>query len=61
MSACVPALPSTQEGRELLMSRYTEPSAKQRLLMDRLRLVLPEQPHPKITNPRVEEPPSPKM
>jgi hypothetical protein len=51
----------TSEGRELVMSRYTEPSAKQRLLMDRLRLVLPEQPHPRITNPRVEEPPSPKM
>jgi hypothetical protein len=39
----------TNDGRELVMSRYTEPSADQRLLMDRLRLVLPEQPRPKIT------------
>jgi transposase len=51
----------TSDGRELVMSRYTEPSAEQRLLMDRLRLALPEQPRPKITNPQVEEPPSPKM
>ena len=39
----------TNDGRELVMSRYTEPSAEQRLLMDRLRLVLPEQPRPRIT------------
>lgn len=51
----------TSDGRELVMSRYTEPSAEQRLLMDRLRLALPEQPRPRITNPQVEEPPSPKM
>lgn len=51
----------TSDGRELVMSRYTEPSAEQRLLMDRLRLALPEQPRPKITNPQVEEPPNPKM
>jgi len=51
----------TSDGRELVMSRYTEPSAEQRLLMDRLRLALPEQPRPKIKNPQVEEPPSPKM
>ena len=51
----------TSDGRELVMSRYTEPSAEQRLLMDRLRLALPEQPRPRITNPQVEESPSPKM
>ena len=39
----------TSDGRELVMSRYTEPTAEQRLLMDRLRLVMPEQPRPKIT------------
>ncbi len=39
----------TNDGRELVMSRYTELSAEQRLLMDRLRLVLPEQPHHRIT------------
>lgn len=39
----------TNDGRELVMSRYTEPSAEQQLLIDRLRLQLPQQPRPRIT------------
>ena len=49
----------TNDGRELVMSRYTEPSAEQRLLMDRLRLVLPEQPRPRITTQQVDQSPDP--
>lgn len=39
----------TSDRRELVLSRYTEPTAEQRLLIDQLRLVLPEQPRPRIT------------
>ncbi|MBN8248155.1 MAG: IS1634 family transposase, partial [Verrucomicrobia bacterium] len=39
----------THDGRELVMPRSTEPTAEQRLLIDQLRLVLPEQPRPRIT------------
>ena len=49
----------TNDGRELVMSRYTEPSADQRLLLDRLRLVLPEQPRPKITTQQADLSPDP--
>jgi hypothetical protein len=49
----------TSDGRDLVMSRYTEPSADQRLLMDRLQLALPEQPRTRITTLQADRPPSP--
>jgi hypothetical protein len=42
-------LPTT-DGRTLILSRYTEPEQEQRILLDRLRLTLPEQPPPRITS-----------
>jgi transposase len=41
-------LPTT-DGRELTLSRYTQPESAQRMLLDQLRLTLPSQPPPKIT------------
>lgn len=41
-------LPTT-DGRELTLSRYTQPEAEHRMLLDQLRLSLPGQPQPKIT------------
>jgi hypothetical protein len=37
------------DGRELTLSRYTQPEAEHRMLLDQLRLSLPGQPPPKIT------------
>jgi len=39
----------TTDGRELVLTRYTEPELELRLLLDKLRLQLPAQPPPKIT------------
>ena len=39
----------TADKRELLLTRYTQPEAELRLLLDRLKLTLPPQPPPKIT------------
>jgi hypothetical protein len=39
----------TTDGRELLLTRYTEPEKELNLLLAKLKLVLPEQPPPKIT------------
>ena len=39
----------TADGRELVLSRYTQPQAEQRMLLDQLGLRLPEQPPPRIT------------
>ena len=39
----------TSDGRELLLSRYTQPEPELMLLLDRLKLELPQQPPPKIT------------
>jgi hypothetical protein len=39
----------TTDGRELVLSRYTQPEADHRMLLNLLRLKLPEQPPPKIT------------
>jgi hypothetical protein len=39
----------TTDGRTLVMSRYTEFNADQKLLVKQLRLDLPPQPHPRIT------------
>ena len=41
-------LPTT-DGRELLLSRYTEPEPELNLLLKKLKLELPAQPPPKIT------------
>src|SRR5204863_6917051 len=49
-------LPTT-DGRELLLSRYTEPEPELTLLLQKLKLELPAQPPPKIT--AAPAPPSP--
>ena len=41
-------LPTT-DGREVILTRYTQPETEQRLLLEKLKLTLPEQPPPKIT------------
>jgi hypothetical protein len=41
-------LPTT-DGRELTLSRYTQPDPEHRMLLEQLRLELPRQPPPKIT------------
>ena len=41
-------LPTT-DGRELVLTRYTQPEPELRLLLDKLKLTLPEQPPPRIT------------
>lgn len=40
----------TTDGRTIELTRYTEPSKELKLLLERLRLDLPAQPPPKITN-----------
>jgi hypothetical protein len=39
----------TTDGRELTLTRYTEPEPELRLLLDKLRVTLPDQPAPKIS------------
>lgn len=39
----------TTDGREVILTRYTQPEPEQRLLLEQLKLTLPEQPPPKIT------------
>jgi hypothetical protein len=39
----------TTDGREIVLTRYTEPKPELKLLLGRLRLDLPAQPPPKIT------------
>ena len=41
----------TTDGRELLLTRYTQPEPELKLLLEKLRLDLPTQPPPKITVP----------
>jgi transposase len=41
-------LPTT-DGREVILTRYTQPELEQRVLLEKLTLKLPEQPPPKIT------------
>jgi hypothetical protein len=43
-------LPTT-DGREILLTRYTHPEKELQLLLDQLKLTLPEQPPPRITAP----------
>ena len=40
-------LPTT-DGRELVLSRYTQPDAGQQLVLEKLNLTLPTQPPPRI-------------
>lgn len=48
----------TSDGRELLLTRYTEPEPELALLLDKLKFVLPAQPEPKISAAQTA-PPSP--
>ena len=48
----------TTDGRELLLTRYTEPEPALRLLIDKLKLQLPAQPPPKITAAAAASPPA---
>jgi hypothetical protein len=50
-------LPTT-DGREVILTRYTQPEPDQRLLLNSLKLQLPEQPPPKITVAQLKAPPS---
>lgn len=43
-------LPTT-DGREVILTRYTQPEKDLQLLLDQLKLTLPDQPPPKITGP----------
>lgn len=43
----------TQDGRWLILPRYTQPARDLQLLLERLRLTLPTQPPPRITAPLV--------
>lgn len=45
-------------GRELSLTRYTQPEPELQLLLERLKLTLPGQPPPKITAPQAAAPPS---
>lgn len=47
----------TADGRELVLSRYTQPEPEHRMLLDQLHLVLPEQPPPKITAKQLDSAP----
>jgi hypothetical protein len=47
LDVCVP----TTDGRELLLTRHTEPSTEVALLLEQLNLTLPAQPPPKIRYP----------
>jgi transposase len=46
----------TTDGRELLLTRYTEPEPELALLLDKLRFVLPAQPEPKISAAQIASP-----
>ena len=49
----------TTDGRELRLTRYTEPDAELRLLLDKLKLALPAQSPPKITTAQIPPQPPP--
>jgi hypothetical protein len=44
---------ATTDGRELVLTRHTEPEPELRLLLDKLRLALPAQPPPTAASPSV--------
>jgi hypothetical protein len=41
-------LPTT-DGRTVILTRYTQPEVEHKMLLEKLKLILPEQPPPKIT------------
>jgi len=41
-------LPTT-DGRKVIMSRYTQPEPELQVVLEQLRLSLPEQPPPRVT------------
>ena len=47
----------TTDGRELILSRHTQPEAEHRMLLQQLRRSLPEQPPPKIAASQVRKTP----
>jgi transposase len=51
----------TTDGRELVLSRYTQPEPEHRVLLNLLRLTLPAQPPPKITAKHVQQSPEPSL
>ena len=51
-------LPTT-DGREIILTRYTEPEPELRLLIDRMKLALPAQPPPKIAAAALQAQPAP--
>jgi len=51
----------TTDGRQLVLSRYTQPEPEHRVLLDLLRLTLPAQPPPKITARQVRHSPEPSL
>ena len=53
----VDVLIPTTDGRELVLSRYTQPEPEHRILLDQLRMTLPQQPPPKITTKQVRKNP----
>ena len=48
-------LPTT-DGREIVLARYTQPEPELKLLIDRLKLTLPQQQPPKITSADLHQP-----
>ena len=48
----------TTDGRELVLTRYTEPEPELALLIDKLKFVLPTQPEPKISSAQIAAPSS---
>ena len=48
-------LPTT-DGRTVLLSRYTEPEADQAILLQRLKMSLPDQPPPRVIASNVRTP-----
>ena len=50
-------LPTT-DGREVILTRYTQPEPDHRLLLDSLKLQLPEQPPPKISAAQIKAGPT---
>ena len=51
-------LPTT-DGRELVLTRYTQPEPELQLLINQLRFLLPPQPPPRITAAVQPNPPLP--
>ncbi|HBJ82611.1 MAG TPA: hypothetical protein DDZ88_01795, partial [Verrucomicrobiales bacterium] len=46
----------TSDGREIIMARHTHPEKDLQLILDQLKLTLPEQAPPRITGPKNDGP-----